>query len=172
VSGLGKECEIVVEVKMKSRREALRRRVQTARKTHGVARRYGAELKRDVTEYGRERQREGATIVEIAEELELSADSLRKWMRWAKLLTKAGKIPFEHSRRSPSRVKENTQREVDSECQQEECTQKTNEVLPTVSEGNLLICVIEPSGVKLEQVTKKQLSEWILIELQENDRND
>lgn len=79
---------------MESRREELKRRAQEAPKTPRGARRYGDELKRDVTEYGRERQKEGASIVEIAKELGLSAETLQKWMKWAKAVIAAGKVPF------------------------------------------------------------------------------
>lgn len=84
---------------MESRREELKRRVQGAPKTPWGARRYGDELKREVTEYGRERQKEGATIVEIAKELGLSAETLQKWMKWAKVLIAAGKVPFAPKRK-------------------------------------------------------------------------
>jgi transposase-like protein len=154
---------------MKTRREELERRVQAAPKTSWGARRYGAELKREVTEYGRERQRGGATIAEIAGELGLSADSLRKWMRWAMVLIEAGKVPFEHSRRRPSRAQETTQREArsEAECQQEEGTEKRKEVPPAASEENLLICIVQPSGVKLERRTKEQLCAWLLMDLED-----
>lgn len=156
---------------MKSRREELERRVQAAPRTSWGARRYGAELKREVTEYGRERQREGATIREIAGELGLSVDALRKWMRWARRLIAAGKVPFEHSRRRPSRVQETTQRKEGSglECQQEEGKETRKEVPPAVSEGGLLICIVEPSGVKLERWTKEQLCEWLRTDLEDSE---
>jgi transposase-like protein len=148
---------------MKSRREELARRVQAAPRTSWGARRYGGELKREVTEYGRERQREGATIKEIAGELGLSTDSLRKWMRWATVLIEAGKLPFEHNRQRSSRAQETTKREarIGLECQQEGGEEKRKEVPPALSEGNLLLCIIEPSGVKLERGTKEQLCEWL-----------
>lgn len=156
---------------MKSRREELARRVQAAPRTSWGARRYGAELKREVTEYGRERQREGATIRETAGELGLSVDALRKWMRRAALQIEAGKIPFEHRRRRPSRGQETPQREEwsGSECQQEEDKETRKEVPPVVSEGGLLICMVEPSGAKLERGTKEQLCEWLRTDLEESE---
>lgn len=156
---------------MKSRREELARRVQAAPRTSWGARRYGAELKREVTEYGRERQREGATIRATAEELGLSVDALRKWMRRATLQIEAGKVPFEHRRWRPSRGQETPQSEErsGSECQQEEDKETRKEVPPVVSEGGLLICIVEPSGVKLERGTKEQLCEWLRKDLEESE---
>lgn len=88
-------------------------------------------------------------------------------MRWATVLIEAGKVPFEHSRRRPSRAQETPQEEErsGSECQQEE----GKEVPPAVREGGLLICIVEPSGVKLERGTKAQLCEWLRTALEESE---
>lgn len=96
---------------MESRREELKRRAQAAPRMSSGQRRYNAEFKRDVTEYGRERQREGATLREIAEELGLSAGLFMRWMRWAKLQREAGKIPFEPRRRRSGKAQVNVQRD-------------------------------------------------------------
>ena len=95
---------------MESRREELKRRAQAAPKMSSGQRRYDAEFKRDVTEYGRERQREGATLTGIAEELGLSTGLFMRWMRWAKLQIEAGKVPFEPSRRRSGKGQVNAQR--------------------------------------------------------------
>lgn len=95
---------------MESRREELKRRAEAAPKMSSGQRRYDAEFKRDVTEYGRERQREGATLTEIAETLGLSVGLFMRWMRWAKLQRDAGKIPFEPSRRRTGKARVNPQR--------------------------------------------------------------
>lgn len=97
---------------MESRRKELKRRVQAAPKTSWGARRYGAELKREVTEYGRERQREGASIPAIAKELGLSAETLKKWMRWARVLIEAGKVPFAPSRGRSGKVPGKAQKDA------------------------------------------------------------
>jgi transposase-like protein len=159
---------------MKSRREELKRRVQAAPKTPWGARRYGAELKREVTEYGRERQKEGATIAAIAEELGLSGDSLKKWMRWAAVLIAAGKVPFEDSQRGPSRAPGNPQREArsGSEYQQEESAEKRREVPPASSEENLLLFLVKLSDVKLERATREQLCAWLRTDSREGRRRD
>jgi hypothetical protein len=159
---------------MKSRREELKRRVQAAPETPWGARRYGAELKRAVTEYGRERQREGGTIAEIAEELGLSADSLKKWMRWATVLIEAGKVPFEHSRRAASRAQGNRQKEArsGSERQQEESAEKRSEEPPASSEENLLLFMERLSDVKLERATRAQLCAWLRMDSREGRRKD
>lgn len=148
---------------MKTRRGELKRRVQAAPKTPWGARRYGAELKREVTEYGRERQREGATVAEIAEELGLPAESLKKWMRWAKVLIEAGKVPFEPSRRRPGRAQGNVpgKGESESEPQQEKSEEQRRDVPPDWSEENLLVFLVKVSDIKVEKATREQLSAWL-----------
>lgn len=120
---------------MESRREELKRRVQGAPKTPWGALRYGDELKRDVTEYGRERQREGASIVEIAKELGLSAETLQKWMKWAKVVIAAGKVPFEPRRKRSGADEVKAQRSVREgpENQQGEAAERMNEGSPEPS---------------------------------------
>jgi transposase-like protein len=123
---------------MESRREELKRRVQEAPKTPWGALRYGDELKRDVTEYGRERQKEGATIVEIAKELGLSAETLQKWMKWAKVVIAAGKVPFEPRRKRSGTDEVKAQRSVREglENQQGEAAERGIEGSPEPSAGN------------------------------------
>jgi transposase-like protein len=117
---------------MESRREELKRRIQGAPKTPWGALRYGDELKRDVTEYGRERQREGATIVEIAKELGLSAETLQKWMKWAKTVIAAGKVPFAPKRKGSGADEVKAQGSVrdGSEDQKGELAERRNEGSP------------------------------------------
>ena len=143
---------------MESRREELKRRVQAAPKTPWGARRYGAELKREVAEYGKERQREGASIVETAKELGLPVDSLRKWMRWARVLIDAGKVPFEPSRRVSGKDTSNAQREKRGgpESQRGEAGEQRHEMSPEPT----LVFSVKLSDVKLEQAEREQLCAW------------
>lgn len=144
---------------MESRREELKRRVRTAPKTPWGARRYGAELKKEVTEYGRERQREGASIVEIAKELGLPADSLRKWMRWAKVLIDAGKVPFEPRRRMSGKDTSKAQKEERGgpENPRGEAAEQRLEMSPEP----MLVFRVKLSDVKLEQAEREQLCAWL-----------
>ena len=68
-------------------------------------------------------------------------------------------------------MQETTQRKERSglECQQEEGKETRKEVPPAVSEGGLLICIVEPSGVKLERGTKEQLCEWLRTDLEDSE---
>ena len=141
---------------MESRREELKRRIQTAPKVPWGPRRYGAELKRDVTEYGRERQTEGVSMKKIAEELGLSAWSLMKWMRWAKTLIEAGKVPFEPSRRRSGKAQANAQKDVrpEPESQRSAEANETGEAQPEVSEERALVFLVRLSDVHVESATR------------------
>jgi transposase-like protein len=109
-----------------------------APKTPRGAPRYGDELKRDVTEYGRERQKEGALIVEIAKELGLSAETLQKWMKWAKTVIAAGKVPFAPKRKGSGADGGEAQGSVRGgpENQQGEAAERGSEGSPEPSAGN------------------------------------
>lgn len=148
---------------MESRREELKRRVQAAPKMPWGPRRYGAELKRDVTEYGRERQAEGVTLRKIAEELGLSAWSLMKWMRWAKTLIEAGKVPFEPSRRRSGKAQANVQKDArpEPESQRSAEANESGEAQPEVSEERTLVFLVRLSDVHVESATRDQLCEWL-----------
>jgi transposase-like protein len=78
-----------------SQREHLRARIAEVLEQEPRKRRYGADLKRAIVDYAFARQDEHATIREIAEELDLSAWLLAKWLRHARLRLEKGKSPFE-----------------------------------------------------------------------------
>lgn len=148
---------------MESRREELKRRVQTAPKMPWGPRRYGAELKRDVTEYGRERQTEGVSMKKVAEELGLSAWSLMKWMRWAKTLIEAGKVPFEPSRRRSGKAQANAQKDARPEPRSQRSAEanERGEAQPEASEERTLVLLVRLSDVQVESATRDQLCEWL-----------
>lgn len=77
-----------------TRRNELRRRINEVRQQSPNQRRYGVDLKREIAEYGLERTAEGATIAEVARELDLSAKVLATWLRHSRRRIKAGKRPF------------------------------------------------------------------------------
>jgi transposase-like protein len=136
---------------MESRREELKRRVQEAHKNPWIARRYGDVLKRAVTEYGRERQKEGAKVAEIARELGLSAGTYGKWLRRARLQIAAGKTPFEpHRRRSRESVGQSGER-----------AELSTEEQPEPSEERMLVLLVKLSDVQVEQATREQLCAWL-----------
>lgn len=148
---------------MESRREELKRRVQAAPKMPWGPRRYGAELKRDVTEYGRERQTEGVSMKQIAEELGLPAWSLMKWMRWAKTLIEAGKVPFEPSRRHSGKAQADAQKDARSEPESQGSAEanESGEAQPEASEERTLVLLVRLSDVHVESATRDQLCEWL-----------
>lgn len=148
---------------METRREELKRRVQEARKNPWIARRYDGALKRAVTEYGRERQKEGATVAKIARELGLPARTYEKWLRQARLQMAAGKTPFEPRRgRSGTgqrAMKQGANREMEG--QLGEGAAQRIEVQPEVSGERTVVLIVKLSDVQVEQATREQLCGWL-----------
>lgn len=79
---------------MNSRREELCERIAEVHAQPPHTWRYGAELKRAILDYARERMAEGFKREEIARELGLSGSLLSKWIRRARLRMKHGRQPF------------------------------------------------------------------------------
>jgi hypothetical protein len=148
---------------MESRRKELRRRIQEAHKNPWIARRYDGALKRAVTEYGRERQQEGATIVAIEKELGLPARACEKWLRQARLQIAAGKTPFE-----PRRKRSRTGQDVvvqeanrESESPPGEGAEQGLEARPELSAEPTLVLFVRLSDVHVESAAREQLCEWL-----------
>jgi transposase-like protein len=83
-----------------TRRIELRRRINDVRRQSPTNYRYGAELKREIIEYTRECVAEGASIKQVARELDLSAGVLTAWLRRAKIRMEAETA--RSKRRAPS----------------------------------------------------------------------
>jgi transposase-like protein len=79
---------------MNSRRQELCERIAEVHAQPPRTWRYGAELKRAIVDYARERLAEGIKQEEIARELGLSASRLGKWIRRARLRMEYGRQPF------------------------------------------------------------------------------
>lgn len=148
---------------MEARREELKRRIQEANKNPWIAGRYDGALKRAVTEYGRERQKEGATVAEIARELGLGARTCERWLRRARLQINAGKTPFEPRRRRAGTGDEAVKHGVDgaSADQPGEGARPRTEKQLEPSEERILILLVKVPEVQVENVTREQLCEWL-----------
>jgi len=85
-----------------TRRTELRRRINDVRRQSPKSYRYGPALKRKIIEYGRECVAEGASIKEVAHELDLSATVLANWLRRAKHRMDVEQTPSERTASSKS----------------------------------------------------------------------
>lgn len=165
---------LIVENKMKSRREELKRRVQEANKNPWIARRYDAELKRAVAEYGLKRRGEGAKVVEIAEELGLGAHTCEKWLRRAQIQIDAGKIPFELDRRRRRTGQPSVKQAADGEPEKYlgATADRKLEVQPELSTDKALVFIVRLSDIRLEPAETTRLCEWLRVGSAKDSRKD
>lgn len=165
---------LVVENKMTSRREELKRRVQEANKNPWIARRYNAELKRAAVEYGLKRREEGAKVAEIAEELGLMARTFERWLRRARLQIDAGKIPFELDWRRRRTGPPTVRQAADGKPEKYLGTTADHklEVQPELRAEKALVFIVRMSDIKLEPAETERLCEWLRVGSAKDSRKD